>query len=151
MLWVLIVRHFSSRSVIYVVVPDPDSKKKKKRGSTFLVFEYMEHELLGLVQTNQFTDSQIKCIMIQILEGLEYIHSKNIIHRDIKSKSPQILRTRYNLFKGANILMNNKGEVKIADFGLARKFQSNFSGKLTQRVVTRWYRAPELLLGKLNH
>jgi len=117
-------------------LPDPDSKKKKKRGSTFLVFEYMEHELLGLVQTNQFTDSQIKCMMIQILEGLEYIHKKGIIHRDIKS---------------ANILMNNKGEVKIADFGLARKLQPNFSGKLTQRVVTRWYRAPELLLGSKKY
>jgi len=46
--------------------------------------------------------------------------------------------------------MNNKGEVKIADFGLARKLQPNFSGKLTQRVVTRWYRAPELLLGKFE-
>jgi len=113
-------------------IPDPDCKKKKKRGSTYLVFEYMEHELLGLVQTNHFSDPQVKCIMKQILEGLDYCHSLNIIHRDIKS---------------ANILMNNKGEVKIADFGLARKVAPSFSGKLTQRVVTRWYRAPELLLG----
>lgn len=43
--------------------------------------------------------------------------------------------------------MNNKGEVKIADFGLARKLAPSFTGKFTQRVVTRWYRAPELLLG----
>ena len=43
--------------------------------------------------------------------------------------------------------MNNRGEVKLADFGLARKISPTFSGKLTQRVVTRWYRAPELLLG----
>jgi len=67
-----------------------------------------------------------------MLRGLEYIHSKNIIHRDIKS---------------ANILVNNRGEVKIADFGLAKKVGPGYSGKLTQRVVTRWYRAPELLLG----
>lgn len=47
--------------------------------------------------------------------------------------------------------MNNKGEVKLADFGLARKLQPHFSGKLTQRVVTRWYRAPELLLGNSGY
>jgi serine/threonine protein kinase len=52
-----------------------------------------------------------------------------------------------SLTLGANILVNNKGEVKIADFGLAKKVPPNFSGKLTQHVVTRWYRAPELLLG----
>lgn len=51
-------------------------------------------------------------------------------------------------FLGANILVNNKGEVKLADFGLAKYFDPAVGGRLTQRVVTRWYRAPELLLGK---
>lgn len=105
---------------------------KETKGSTFLVFEYMEHELLGYIETCTFNPSQVKCIIKQILEGLEYLHSKNIIHRDIKS---------------ANILVNNRGEVKIADFGLAKSIGPQYSGKLTQRVVTRWYRAPELLLG----
>lgn len=47
--------------------------------------------------------------------------------------------------------MNNQGQVKIADFGLARKIEPSYSGKLTLRVVTRWYRAPELLLGNITH
>ena len=54
--------------------------------------------------------------------------------------------------KGANILLNNKGEVKIADFGLARIFNTNsgFRANYTNRVVTLWYRSPELLLGNNN-
>jgi serine/threonine protein kinase len=119
-----------------VVSKVSEAGSKKNRGSTYLVFEYMEHELLGLVETYHFTPAQVKCVLKQVLEGLCYLHTKNIIHRDIKS---------------ANILINNKGEVKIADFGLAKKLNPLLSGKLTQRVVTRWYRAPELLLGSRKY
>jgi cyclin-dependent kinase 12/13 len=118
-----------------IVVSKVSDSDKKKRGSTYLVFEYMEHELLGLIETCNLTSAQIKCILKQLLEGLHYLHQKMIIHRDIKS---------------ANLLINNKGEVKIADFGLAKKYNPN-TGKLTQRVVTRWYRAPELLLGSRKY
>ena len=74
--------------------------------------------------------------------GVEYLHSKNVIHRDLKSNfnsRPQLISL------GANLLYSNKGELKIADFGLARTLSPN---KIhTYRVVTLWYRAPELLLG----
>lgn len=69
--------------------------------------------------------------MSQLLRGLQHIHQNGILHRDIK---------------GANLLVNNKGELKITDFGLSREM-NNEANKYTNRVVTRWYRAPELLLG----
>lgn len=105
-------------------------------GQICMVFEYQEHDLAGLIcALNQhgewFSESQIKCYIKQLLEGLHYCHSNNILHRDLKA---------------SNVFLNNKGELKVADFGLARIYdqqQENY----TNRVVTLWYRPPELLLG----
>jgi len=103
----------------------------------YLIFEYMEHDLNGLIDKKVSLDvSQIKCVMKQLLEALVYLHSNNIMHRDIK---------------GANVLMNNKGEVKLADFGLARLPDTRSAPHYTNRVATLWYRAPELLLGSNNY
>ncbi|XP_009394329.2 protein IMPAIRED IN BABA-INDUCED STERILITY 1 [Musa acuminata AAA Group] len=106
--------------------------------SLYLVFEYMEHDLAGLSSSPniKFSESQVKCYMQQLLSGLEHCHSRGIIHRDIK---------------GANLLVNNEGVVKIADFGLANFFSPGHSQPLTSRVVTLWYRPPELLLGSTNY
>ncbi|KAL2254281.1 UNVERIFIED_CONTAM: putative serine/threonine-protein kinase [Sesamum indicum] len=102
--------------------------------SLYLVFEYMEHDLAGLTSSPlvKFTESQIKCYMHQLLSGLEHCHTHGVLHRDIK---------------GSNILVDNNGNLKIGDFGLATLFGSNQKHPLTSRVVTLWYRAPELLLG----
>jgi serine/threonine protein kinase len=71
--------------------------------------------------------------MRQLLEGLAHCHARGVMHRDIKC---------------ANLLVSNSGELKVADFGLANLFTpTSTSAPLTSRVVTLWYRPPELLLG----
>lgn len=74
--------------------------------------------------------------MKQILRGLRYLHANRIIHRDIK---------------GANVLINENGVVKLADFGLARVIHPGHKLSYTIRVVTLWFRAPEILLGYKNY
>ncbi|CAH9078651.1 unnamed protein product [Cuscuta europaea] len=106
--------------------------------SIYLVFEYMEHDVSGLLGCPdiKFTESQVKCYMKQLLSGLEHCHSRGVMHRDIK---------------GANLLVNNEGILKIGDFGLANYFNNRHRHPLTSRVVTLWYRPPELLLGSTDY
>ncbi|KAJ4827045.1 hypothetical protein Tsubulata_030793 [Turnera subulata] len=107
-------------------------------GNLYLVFEYMEHDLAGLAARPgvKFTEPQIKCYMKQLLSGLEHCHRKGVLHRDIK---------------GSNLLIGDNGVLKIGDFGLATFFQPNQNQAMTSRVVTLWYRAPELLLGATEY
>ncbi|XP_057664897.1 cyclin-dependent kinase 12 isoform X1 [Diorhabda carinulata] len=109
---------------------------RKEKGSFYLVFEYMDHDLMGLLESGMvdFNELNNACIMKQLLDGLNYCHKKNFLHRDIKC---------------SNILMNNKGEVKLADFGLARLYNAEDRQRpYTNKVITLWYRPPELLLGE---
>jgi serine/threonine-protein kinase BUR1 len=115
----------------------------RKKASMYMVTPYMEHDLSGLLENPavRITEPQIKCYMMQLLKGLEYLHAKQILHRDMKA---------------ANLLINNKGILQIADFGLARPYDDpppqpgkgggEASRDYTTLVVTRWYRPPELLL-----
>ncbi|KAL1533893.1 [pyruvate dehydrogenase (acetyl-transferring)] kinase [Salvia divinorum] len=107
-------------------------------GSLYLVFEYMKHDLARLLESAKFkfTEPQIKLYMQQILRGLEHSHSRGILHRDIK---------------GANILVDSNGVLKIGDFGLATILNPRKKGQLTSCVVTLWYRAPELMLGATDY
>ncbi|EEY13950.1 serine/threonine-protein kinase BUR1 [Verticillium alfalfae VaMs.102] len=121
----------------------PANDVKRKRPIMYMVTPYMDHDLSGLLDNPSvtFTEPQIKCYMLQLLEGLRYLHDQHILHRDMKA---------------ANLLINNKGILQIADFGLARHYdgptpkagQGGGDGKreYTGLVVTRWYRPPELLL-----
>lgn len=104
----------------------------------YIVLEYIEYDLADILEKNhKFSDEAIKSIMYQILLGINYLHrTKNVIHRDIKA---------------SNILISKKGEVKIADFGLARYLNVKNKKPYTPRVVTLWYRAPELFMGECNY
>lgn len=109
---------------------------RKDKGSFYLVFDFMEHDLMGLIDSGlvTFTAELNASIMRQLLEGLAYCHEKNFLHRDIKC---------------SNILMNNRGQVKLADFGLARLYNAEDKDRpYTNKVITLWYRPPELLLGE---
>ncbi|KAL1699014.1 hypothetical protein EV121DRAFT_265542 [Schizophyllum commune] len=100
----------------------------------YMVFQYMDHDLTGILSQHQFsfTEAHLKSLCYQMLAGLAYLHHKGVIHRDIK---------------GSNILVNNRGELKLADFGLARFYHKRRRADYTNRVITLWYRPPELLLG----
>lgn len=106
--------------------------------SLYLVFEYMEHDLAGLAASpgSTFTEPQVKCYLHQLLSGLEHCHSRGVLHRDIK---------------GSNLLLDNGGILKIADFGLATFYNPDQKQPMTSRVVTLWYRPPELLLGATEY
>ncbi|CAI6012531.1 unnamed protein product [Closterium sp. NIES-65] len=106
--------------------------------SLYLVFEYMEHDLAGLAACPgiSFTEAQVKCYMQQLVAGLEHCHTHGVLHRDIK---------------GSNLLLDNTGSLKIADFGLATFYRPEQNVPLTSRVVTLWYRPPELLLGATTY
>ncbi|KAK2441646.1 Cyclin-dependent kinase C-2, variant 2 [Trifolium repens] len=114
----------------------PDGNKYK--GGIYMVFEYMDHDLTGLADRPgmRFTVPQIKCYMRQLLTGLHYCHVNQVLHRDIK---------------GSNLLIDNEGNLKLADFGLARSFSNEHNANLTNRVITLWYRPPELLLGTTRY
>ncbi|XP_074425652.1 cyclin-dependent kinase 7 isoform X4 [Larus michahellis] len=98
-----------------------------------LVFDFMETDLEVIIKDTSIvlTQSHIKAYMLMTLQGLEYLHQHWILHRDLKPN---------------NLLLDENGVLKLADFGLAKSFGSP-NRVYTHQVVTRWYRAPELLFG----
>lgn len=111
-----------------------------ERNDCFMIFEYLSHDLTGLLNHPSFTltSAHKKHLAKQLFEGLDYLHKRGVLHRDIKA---------------ANILVSRDGELKLADFGLARFYNKNAKHKqdYTNRVITIWYRSPELLLGETQY
>jgi len=103
----------------------------------YLVFEYMETDLHAAIRANILQDIHKQYILWQSLKALKYMHSAELLHRDMKP---------------SNLLLNSDCLMKVADFGLARSLSearqlASESSPLTDYVATRWYRAPEILLG----
>ncbi|KAJ0020815.1 hypothetical protein Pint_32247 [Pistacia integerrima] len=95
----------------------------------------MDTDLHQIILSNQaLSQKHCQYFLYQILRGLKYIHSANVIHRDLKP---------------SNLLLNANCDLKICDFGLARPTSENEF--MTEYVVTRWYRAPELLLNSCRN
>ncbi|XP_075864601.1 cyclin-dependent kinase 20 isoform X3 [Microcebus murinus] len=99
-----------------------------------LAFEFMLSDLAEVVRHAQrpLAQAQVKSYLQMLLKGVAFCHANNIVHRDLKP---------------ANLLISSSGQLKIADFGLARVFSPDGSRLYTHQVATRWYRAPELLYG----
>jgi mitogen-activated protein kinase 1/3 len=107
-------------------VPNPDFE------DVYLVTPYMHVDLHRLIHSKvPLVESQSRALIIQILRGLNYLHSAGVMHRDLKP---------------SNVLVNRDVSLRIADFGLARARSIEDMDQLTDYVVTRWYRAPELVL-----
>lgn len=109
-----------------------------EKNDCFMVFEYLSHDLTGLLNhpTFKLNPAQKKDLAKQMFEGLDYLHRRGVLHRDIKA---------------ANILVSNEGQLKLADFGLARFYAKRRQLDYTNRVITIWYRSPELLLGETQY
>ncbi|CAM9231488.1 unnamed protein product [Pylaiella littoralis] len=115
---------------------DSPRTDRLRRGSLYIVLEYLEHDLAGLLDLNiAFSPVQMKALLKQLLEILAFIHENKYVHRDIKC---------------SNLLIDNNLQLKLADFGLARRL-SDLPADLTNRVITLWYRPPELLLGATRY
>jgi len=107
----------------------------------YLIFEYMETDLHAVIRANILEEIHKQYVMYQLFKALKYMHSAELLHRDIKP---------------SNILLNSECQVKIADFGLARSLAQmpdtqSANPILTDYVATRWYRAPEILLGSTRY
>jgi mitogen-activated protein kinase 15 len=105
----------------------------------YLVFEHMEADLYNVIRAGILQEVHKRFIIYQVLKSLKFIHSGDIIHRDLKP---------------SNIFINSDCQIKLGDFGLARTLtsgKSQIKGIITDYVATRWYRAPEMLMGSSKY
>ncbi|KAI8149458.1 MAP kinase [Fennellomyces sp. T-0311] len=134
-----LLRHFNGHKNITSVL-DMDIVDPQNFNELYLVLEFMQTDLHYIIKSGQIlTDAHYQYIIYQICVGLKYIHSANVLHRDLKP---------------GNILLNADCGLKICDFGLARGFSESLAdnaGFMTEYVATRWYRAPEIMLSFQNY
>ncbi|GMM34678.1 mitogen-activated protein kinase [Saccharomycopsis crataegensis] len=135
-----LMRHFKGHKNIVSLI-DIDIVYIKPFDGLYCFQELIEYDLARVIQSSvQFSEFHIKSFLYQLLCGLKYIHSAEVIHRDLKP---------------GNVLCTMQGILKICDFGLARGICPSYLRKstsiITNYVATRWYRAPELILSKRSY
>ena len=126
-----LLRHLKHENVIRIVDVVRPKKSVPDYNDVYVMYELMDTDLHQIIRSNQpLSDDHCQYFIYQLLRGLKYVHSANVLHRDLKP---------------SNLLLNANCDLKICDFGLARTghVMTEF---MTEYVVTRWYRAPELLL-----
>ncbi|KAL2342727.1 hypothetical protein Fmac_004012 [Flemingia macrophylla] len=124
-----LLRHMDHENIIAIkdIIRPP---KKETFNDVYIVYELMDTDLHHIIHSDQpLSEDHCQYFLYQLLRGLKYVHSANVLHRDLKP---------------SNLLMNANCDLKIGDFGLART--TSETDFMTEYVVTRWYRAPELLL-----
>ena len=112
--------------------------KSENDRDIYLTFDYMETDLHAVIRANILEEIHKQYVVYQLCKAMKYMHSAELLHRDIKP---------------SNLLLNSDCHVKICDFGLCRSVAetSGPNPVLTDYVATRWYRAPEILLGSTNY
>eukprot|EP00479_Gromia_sphaerica_P013280 TRINITY_DN733_c0_g1_i4.p1 TRINITY_DN733_c0_g1~~TRINITY_DN733_c0_g1_i4.p1 ORF type:complete len:367 (+),score=83.84 TRINITY_DN733_c0_g1_i4:98-1198(+) len=125
-----LLAHFDHENIISLLDLIPPITKDHFE-DVYMVLGYMETDLHKIIYSkNELTDEHLQYFIYQVLRGLKYIHSANVIHRDLKP---------------SNLLLNGNCDLKICDLGLARGVDDASDFELTEYVVTRWYRAPEIM------
>ena len=135
------IYHHNSVLLLQIVVGDDRNNLDDiRKNPMYFIYEYIDHDLAGVLKRKKkLPQDLVRCYTFQLLNVLEYLHSKNIMHRDLKL---------------SNILVTNNNVIKLCDFGLARKesiLLKSCDRKYTNNVITLWYRLPELLLGATNY
>ncbi|KAL6747738.1 mitogen-activated protein kinase [Haematococcus lacustris] len=126
-----LLRHLSHENIVQILDIIPPVTRTQFR-DVYIVYELMDTDLHQIIRSPQpLSDDHCQYFIYEVLRGLKFIHSAQILHRDLKP---------------SNLLVNANCDLKICDFGLARTAASNQEEFMTEYVVTRWYRAPELLL-----
>uniref|UniRef100_A0A674DQM4 Cyclin dependent kinase like 5 n=1 Tax=Salmo trutta TaxID=8032 RepID=A0A674DQM4_SALTR len=106
----------------------------RRRGKLYLVFEYVEKNMLELLEElpNGVPSDKVRNYIYQLIKAIHWCHKNDIVHRDIKPE---------------NLLISSDDVLKLCDFGFARNLSEGNDANYTEYVATRWYRSPELLLG----
>lgn len=127
-----LLQHFEHENIISIVDILPPASIDNFE-DVYIVSDLMETDLHRIIYSRQpLSDDHVQYFLYQILRALKYIHSANVLHRDLKP---------------SNLLLNSNCDLKICDFGLARGVEPDEDNmELTEYVVTRWYRAPEIML-----